>query len=270
MADIDITTDTLVSALTPAGGDSADHYFVSNSAILTVDQNFSFLQLSLGINSSATKSDGTLACRAAFTIDAYEPDIASKETMSIELYGGGTVTDAVATPTTRDGPAIFRGQGTDFPRINILLKESGAVWDVEYYTLIKAMPLFNIYEDLSSEAFPFLPISHRIDVSMISEDEGGARFALQDRFQKKPRFFREGEEGRSVVMDVSFDVESGSETGLWQQLKRLKELNVLGGLVTKRRVWPRMRITGVGPIEEVSGKSSFRGNPTIKFQEDAV
>ncbi len=261
---------TLVSQLTPAGGDSNDHYFVSDDANLIVDQNFSFLQLSLGIDSGGAKSGGQLHCRAGFTIDAFEPTLSSKETLSIEILGGGKVTDAVATVTTRDLPAIFRGKGANYPQVNIFLRESKGVWDVKFYTLIKSNPLFHIYEDLSTEPFPFLPISHRVDVTLVSEDEGGARFTLQDRFNKLPRFFREGDEGRSVVMDLSFDIESGSETGLWQQLKRIKELNILGGLVTKRRVWPRMRITNVGPIEEVSGQSSFRGSPSITFQEDAL
>ncbi|MEE9569335.1 MAG: hypothetical protein V3W37_08115 [Candidatus Binatia bacterium] len=260
MADVNITVNTLVSGLTPAGGDQDDHYFVSNGAILTVDQDFTFEQLSLGINSTSTKSAGTLACRSgaasSFTLTADKPELTDEEAYSIQIWGLGAFTDAAASPTNRDFPIIIKC-GSNFPFPVVRVSESGGVWDTEYYLLIRPLPWFEVYRDLTTEPSPDVPIGNRMDVLDFDEDEGGVRFTMQRRRDKRPRFFREGEEGRGVKMQFAFDMENANDVGIWEQLKRLKTNDVLGALVSDRKVWTSMKIIDVGNIKRLASAGSM-------------
>lgn len=252
MADIDIAANTLVSALTPSGGDPADHYFISNSATLTVDVDFTFLQVSIGINkpaSGSVKSPGTLAVNSvtgSVKLTANEPTLTSKEVFSIRIFGQGTVAPGTPAPD-RDTPPIFSCI-SNFPHLIISIQESGAKWTLDpYYVLKEPLPWFEVYNDLVTGEGS-LPIGNRMDIVMFTENEGGSQFELQDRWQKRPRFFRQGEEGRNVSMKMSFDMNAPLEAGLWAQMKRLKSNDVKGALISDRRVWLDMKITNVTPI----------------------
>lgn len=264
MVDRDLNTqDWLVSdPLFPggAGGNANDRYYISGGFTTTVDQNFTFLDLSIGINSTGTKSAGTLACRsdsaASFTISANRPLLSDNEFFSIQIWGLGKFTDAAVNPTNRDFPIIIKCI-SDFPFPIVRVSESGGVWDVQYYLLIRPLPWFEIYADLSSEPFPDVPIGTRMDVLDFTEMEGGVRFSLQKRRDKRPRFFREGEDNRGVKMQFAFDMENANDVGIWQQLKRLKTNDVLGSLVSDRKVWTSMKITDVGNIKRLASAGSL-------------
>ncbi len=267
MADVDITTNTLVSALTPSGGDAADHYFVSNSATLTVDVNFIFKQLTLGSNIALVKSAGTLAVNSvagSVTIDSNEPTLTSKEVFSIRMFGLGVVEEG-SPPPDRDTPPIFKCV-SNFPHMIISIQESGAKWNLDpYYVLEQPLPWFEVYEDLVSGEGG-LGIGNRMDITMFSENEGGTQFDLQDRWQKRPRYFHKGQSGRTVSMKMSFDMNAPLEAGMWQQLKRLKENDTEGALISDRRVWLHMKITNVTPITR-KASSGPRSNSGADFTE---
>jgi len=262
MAVINITVNTNVSALTPPGGNTADDYYVSNGASLTVNQNFTFRTLTLGKNSSGTASTGYLNCQFGFTCTS---NLATPEAADIEIWNLGEVRDDAVTPTTRDSVIKFLDASTS-PNPVIKLRESGAKWSVGYYLLIKPAILFQVYEDLSSTPFSSIPISTRVDVVRFSENEGGKRFELQNRFGKRPRFFPLGDEGRNVVMGIGFDTEAGLEVGLWQQFLTVRGLK--GCLITDRRVWPNIRVVTVGQIERAWGSDTTTARPAIQFVED--
>ncbi len=251
---------TLVSQLTPAGGSAADEYYISDGANLIVDQNFQFLQLNIGIDSVGNKEIGQLHCRsgasASFTLSANRPNLSNNELFSIQVWGLGKFTDAAVNPTNRDFPMIIKCV-TNFPFPIVRVSESGGVWDVQYYVLIRPLPWFEIYADLSSEPFPDVPIGTRMDVIDFREDEGGVRFSLQKRRDKRPRFFREGEDNRGVKMQFAFDMENPNDVGIWEQLKRLKRNDVLGALISDRKVWVNMKITDVGSIERLASAGSM-------------
>src|SRR6266487_4917583 len=110
MTAINITSNTNVSGLTPAGGSASDDYYVSNSATLTLDQNFIYSTLVLGKNSSGTASAGTLACHANFSCTS---NLSGIEAADIIIWGGGEVKDAATTPTTSDAPVVFKDASTN-------------------------------------------------------------------------------------------------------------------------------------------------------------
>lgn len=225
-----------------------------------MDQDFVFEQLSIGIDSSNNKEVGQLHCRsdvsASFTLTADKPELTDEENYSIQIWGQGSFTDAAVSPTNRDYPIIVKC-GSNFPFPVIRVSESGGVWDTEYYLIIRPLPWFELYQDLTTETSPDVPIGNRMDVLDFDEDEGGVRFTLQNRRDKRPRFFREGEENRSVRMQFAFDMENANDVGMWEQLKRLKRNDVLGALVSDRKVWLNMKITDVGNIKRLASAGTL-------------
>jgi hypothetical protein len=265
MTVINITSNTNVSGLTPAGGNPADDYYVSSSAILTLDQSFTFSTLTLGKNSSGVATPGFLACRAGFTCTS---NLGGPEAADITIWGGGEVKDAAVTPTTSDSPVTFKDASIN-PNPVILLREAGAKWSVQYYILVKPQIIFQIYEDLyPTETQTTIYMGSRVDVVQFSEDEGGVRYDLQDRFGKRPRYFRTGEAGRNVLAEISFNVEALQEAGLWQKFLRSKSQGFKGSMITDRRVWTNMRVVEVGPIKRAWGQDTTSANAPVRIVED--
>ncbi len=58
-------------------------------------------------------------------------------------------------------------------------------------------------------------------------------------------------------MQFAFDMENANDVGIWEQLKRLKTNDVLGALVSDRKVWTSMKIIDVGNIKRLASAGSM-------------
>ncbi len=252
------------------GGNSGDNYYVSGGYTTTVDQDFTFNVLVIGRNSSAVESAGIVVVEAGFDLISSQPTLSNKEQFSIQIWAAGELKDSPTTPPTRDSPAGVRSN-SNFPFPVIRLMKSGAVWDLAYQLIEKASVWFEVYQDIHTTFTPTdFPIGARLDIETIRNIEGGARFALQQRYLKLPRYSRRGDEGRSVEFDLSYDTETAGEVGLREQLRKAKEQDVRGALVTPHRVWTRMQVVFAGDPVESAGESLTRRTITIIFQEAAA
>lgn len=145
MAVVDITVANTLSG----AGNINDDYFISNSANLIIDQNFSCKSMTIGKNSTGTESKGLLDLRA-FTLTFGTGIAEFGITAHIKLYPNASeVRHAITTPPDAENPATFTRDINDF--LTIVNKGGNSLWSALYYILIRPTPLISIY---SSTATP--------------------------------------------------------------------------------------------------------------------
>jgi len=261
MANIDITVNTLTSALTPPGGSATDDYWVSSSAVLTIDSTiFLFNGLNIGKHSGGTESAGSFKCRGGKTCTGGP----------INIYNLGEVKDDTTSDPSPSSPITFQGT-TAVPNQKIHLYKSGAKWSVRFYLLNKPNVMFGLFQDLTpGPDTPLIDFSLYVDVLSDRENMGGSRFERQTRYGKRPRFFPIGKEGREVVLELAFNSAASAELGFWRNCTILADKEQIGWLITPNTVWPRMRFVDTGEIEQNWSMKNFQLRFKARFVEDEV
>ena len=148
MADVNITVDTTASSLT--GGLITNVYYVSNSAKLIIDQDFTAQAIVLGRNIAAAKSQGLIEAEDDLTAGDQGHEITFGTGVATSDGGGSTahlwlyennsgVIDSITVPVTKNDPLILKAPNQaaleDFLYIQCVGNSSQ--WTLKHYILDK-------------------------------------------------------------------------------------------------------------------------------------